>query len=166
MVQIANEPLCSTPRWHRRGSRRAWREVLLQQAAENVVNGLVRKALADDDHRSSRLAVARQTRRSSKSGESPARLRKDPPITPAPRFFPESPCGRPILLCRRENEGMLEMEPIKDRPGHGGGKSCQCRGFLRQSGRRCPEPYRTGNAQRYHLSVDRPRAEGEVSGAG
>src|SRR5271165_1917620 len=60
-------------------------QVLLQQAAENVVNCLVREALPDD-HSSSRIGVGRQTRWSARSGESPPRLRKDLPITSAPRF--------------------------------------------------------------------------------
>src|SRR6202162_5414439 len=82
-------------------------KILLQQAAENVVNCLVRETLPDD-HSSSRIGVGGKTRWSAESRESLPRLCKDLPITPAPGFFPGSSCGCSILLCRVENEGMLE----------------------------------------------------------
>src|SRR5271167_2337165 len=58
MAQIASEPLRSTPRV---GSARELTRsvnVLFQDAAENVVNCLVREALPDD-HKTHRIAVGR-----------------------------------------------------------------------------------------------------------
>ena len=60
---------------------------------------------------SSRIGVGRRTRRSAESGEALPPLRKDLPIAPAPGFFPESLYAGSILLCRAENEGMLEVPP-------------------------------------------------------
>src|SRR3954471_1761222 len=80
---------------------------MLQQAAENVVNCLVREALSDD-HSRSRIGVESRLTGQPRAGNRPPRLRKDLSIAPPPGLFPESPCGSSILLCRAENEGMLE----------------------------------------------------------
>ena len=70
MAQIARRPLCNRPRVALHSEPMRFRvEILLQQAAEHVVDCLIREALPDD-HGISRIGVGKQTRWSAERPES------------------------------------------------------------------------------------------------